>query len=75
MGGVGGTWAPLGGLLVLVWGVGRGALVVPFPLTAGLPLVGSLRKQPFWAAGNTPYLMPVEQGLPWQPPPPPRNFL
>ena len=41
MGGVGGTWAPLGGLPVLVWGVGWGALVVPFPLTAGLPLVGS----------------------------------
>ena len=41
MGGVGGPWVPLGGLLVLVWGVGWGALVVPFPLTAGLPLVGS----------------------------------
>ena len=41
MGGVGGTWAPVGGLLVLVWGVGWGALIVPFPLTAGLPLVGS----------------------------------
>ena len=41
MGGVGGSWAPLGGLLVLVWGVGWGALVVPFPLTAGLPLVAS----------------------------------
>ena len=39
--GVGRTWAPLGGLLVLVWGVGSGALVVPFPLMAGLPLVGS----------------------------------
>ena len=63
MGGVGGTWAPLGGLLVLVWGVGWEALVVPFPLTAGLPLL--LRKQPIWAAGDTPHLMPVEQGLPW----------
>ena len=31
----------LGGLLVLVWGVGWEALVLPFPLTAGLPLVGS----------------------------------
>ena len=41
MGWVEGTWAPLGGLLVLVWGVGWGALVVPFPLMAGLPLVGS----------------------------------
>ena len=39
-------------------------LVVPFPLTAGLPL---LRKQPIWAAGDTPHLMPVEQGLPWHP--------
>ena len=39
-GGVGGAWAPLGGLRVLVWGVGWGALVVPFPLTAGLPLMG-----------------------------------
>ena len=38
MGGVGGTWAPLGGLLVWVWGVGSGALAVPFPVTAGLPL-------------------------------------
>ena len=35
------TWTPLGGLLVLVWSVGQGALVFPFPLTAGLPLVGS----------------------------------
>ena len=41
MGNVGVTWAPLGGLLVLVWDVGWGALIVPFPLTAGLPLVGS----------------------------------
>ena len=41
MGGVAGTWAPLGGLLVLVRGVGWGALVAPFALTAGLPLVGS----------------------------------
>ena len=40
--GLGGTWAGAPGwLLVLVWGVDRGALVVPFPLTAGLPLVGS----------------------------------
>jgi len=29
----------------------------------GLPLL--LRKQPIWAAGDTPHLMPVEQGLPW----------
>ena len=68
-GGVGGTWAPLGGLRVLVWGLGWGALVVPFPLTAGLPLVGTLllRKQPIWAAGDTPHRMLVEQGLPWHP--------
>ena len=36
---------------------------VLFPLTAGLPLM-LLRKQPIWAAGDTPHLMPVEQGLP-----------
>ena len=36
--GVGWTWAPIGGLPMLVWGT----LVVPFPLTAGLPLVGSI---------------------------------
>ena len=24
-------------------------------------------KQPVWAAGDTPHLMPVEQGLPWHP--------
>ena len=29
----------------------------------GLPLL--LHKQPIWAAGDTPHLMPVEQGLPW----------
>ena len=31
------------------------------------PLTASLRKQPIWAAGDTPHLMPVEQGLPWHP--------
>ena len=31
----------------------------------GLPLL--LRKQLIWAAGDTPHLMPVEQGLPWHP--------
>ena len=31
----------------------------------GLPLL--LRKQPIWAAGGIPHLMPVEQGLPWHP--------
>ena len=36
-------------------------LVCPY----GLPLL--LRKQPIWAAGDTPHLMPVEQGLPWHP--------
>ena len=43
---------------------------VLFPLTAGLPLIDSrflLRKQPIWAAGDTPHLMPVEQRLPWHP--------
>ena len=45
----------------------------------GLPLL--LRKQPIWATGDTPHLMPVEQGLPWHPVamglagPPPRQFL
>ena len=34
-------------------------------LVDGLPLL--LRKQPIWAAGDTPHLMPVEQGLPWHP--------
>ena len=31
----------------------------------GFPLL--LSKQPIWAAGDTPHLMPVEQGLPWHP--------
>ena len=35
----------------------------------GLPLL--LHKQPIWAAGDTPHLMPVEQGLPWHPVAPP----
>ena len=39
--GVGGAWAPLGGFLMLVLGVVWGSLVVPFPLTASLPTVGS----------------------------------
>ena len=51
--------------------------ICPFPphgwsAPDGLPLL--LRKQPIWAAGDTPHLMPVEQGLPWHPvatPPPP----
>ena len=42
--------------------------ICPFPphgwsAPDGLPLL--LRKQPIWAAGDTPPLMPVEQGLPW----------
>ena len=46
-----------------------------WPAPDGLPLL--LRRQPIWAAGDTPHLMPVEQGLPWHPvatgltPPPP----
>ena len=43
---------------------------VLFPLTAGLPLMGShscCTKQPIWAVGDTPHLMPVEQGLPRHP--------
>ena len=44
--------------------------ICPFPphgwsAPDGLPLL--LRKQPIWAAGDTPHLMPVEQGLPWHP--------
>ena len=44
--------------------------ICPFPphgwsASDGLPLL--LRKQPIWAAGDTPHLMPVEQGLPWHP--------
>ena len=44
--------------------------ICPFPphgwsAPDGLPLL--LRKQPIWAAGDTPHLMPVEQGTP--PPP------
>ena len=54
MGGVGRSRAPLGGLLVLVWVVGVGGLVVPFPLTAGLPLVGSAS----CCASNRPPLHP-----------------
>ena len=43
--------------------------ICPFPphgwsAPDGLPLL--LRKQPIWAAGDTPHL-PVEQGLPWHP--------
>ena len=42
--------------------------ICPFPphgWSDELPLL--LRKQPIWAAGDTPHLMPVEQGLPWHP--------
>ena len=47
--------------------------ICPFPphgwsAPDGLPLL--LRKQPIWAAGDNPHLMPVEQGLPWHPPQP-----
>ena len=49
----------------------RPSTICPFPphgwsAPDGLPLL--LRKQPIWAAGDTPHLMPVEQGLPWHPP-------
>ena len=48
----------------------RPSTICPFPphgwsAPDGLPLL--LRKQPIWAAGDTPHLMPVEQGLPWHP--------
>ena len=44
--------------------------ICPFPphgwsAPDGHPLLS--RKQPIWAAGDTPHLMPVEQGLPWHP--------
>ena len=44
--------------------------ICPFPphgwsAPGGLPLL--LRKQPIWAAGDTPHLMLVEHGLPWHP--------
>ena len=48
----------------------RPSTICPFPphgwsAPDGLPLL--LCKQPIWAAGDTPHLMPVEQGLPWHP--------
>ena len=44
--------------------------ICPFPPHSwsapdGLPLL--LHKQPIWAAGDTPHLIPVEQRLPWHP--------
>ena len=44
--------------------------ICPFPphgcfAPDGPPLL--LRKQPTWAAGDTPHMAPVEQGLPWHP--------
>ena len=44
--------------------------IYPFPThgwSAPDRLLLLLRKQPIWAAGETPHLMPVEQGLPWHP--------
>ena len=44
--------------------------ICPFPphsWSAPDGLLLLLRKQPIWAAGDTPHLMPVEQGLPWHP--------
>ena len=48
----------------------RPSTICPFPphgwsAPDGLPLL--LCKQPIWAAGHPPHLMPVEQGLPWHP--------
>ena len=31
------------------------------------PAPAPVHKQPIWAAGDTPHLMPVEQGFPWHP--------
>ena len=50
-------------------GTNLGGPCLPFPphgwsAPGEHPLL--LRKQPIWAAGDTPHLMPVEQGLPWQ---------
>ena len=66
--GGGGTWAPLGGLLMLVF-CGLGCPCCPLPphgWSAPDGLLLMLRKQPIWAAGDTPHLMPVEQ-VPWHP--------
>ena len=68
LGAVGGTWVPMSGLLMLVWGT----LVIPFPLTTGLPLVGSTPCCTNSLSGlqETPLtLMPVEQ----PPPSPPED--
>ena len=48
----------------------RPSTICPFPphgwsAPDGPPLL--LRKHPIWAAGDTPHLMPVEQGLLWHP--------
>ena len=48
---------------------------VPHPLraltilrNASGALLAHWESKPLWAAGDTPHLMPVEQGLPWHPP-------
>ena len=61
---------PLGGFLLLVFGVVWGSLVILCPLTAVLPLMGSpsyCASNPFGLRETHPHLMPVEQGLPWHP--------
>ena len=53
---------------LLLRALSRPSTICPFPphdqsAPDGLPLL--LCKQPIWAAGDIPHLMPVEQGLPW----------
>ena len=50
-----------------VWAGGPLSSLSPHGWSApgGHPIL--LRKQPIWAAGDSPHLMPVEQGLPWHP--------
>ena len=55
---------------VFLHGLSRPSTICPFPphgWSAPDGLLLLLRKQPIWAVGDTPHLMPVEQGLPWHP--------
>ena len=70
MGGVGGDLGTPRWVAGVGVGCGLGGPRRPFPphsrsAPGGLPVL--LCKQPIWAAGDTPHLMPVEHGLPWHP--------